>query len=178
MRHHGVRQLDELDEHAGQRGKYLQLVLAAAFQRAGAKVTDTHVVEGYDLEFDFEDDSYGLEVKTTTSDVIKLKEKDLDDVEQIRNKGRRAGFAVLSLSGDPRWWISKPTPALIEKMRSGGKTHTLPMTAFRAHPWPSLQEAAQEEFPDALDEAVGAMDRGDASSLDDLRSALDLEDTG
>jgi hypothetical protein len=168
-----------IDENLNNRGKYLQIILAEAFRLADVDITDIQLVEGFDLEFEFEGVDYGLEVKTTGSDTVSLAEKDLEDMDDIRNRGMVPGFAVLQLGEEPRWWISRAEPAEVEKLRSGAKTISLPFTAFRAAPHQKLQETARANFDEALRRAVEIMetqgyDEGVENGLDSLKKELGL----
>ncbi|MFB6351332.1 MAG: hypothetical protein ABEN55_23370 [Bradymonadaceae bacterium] len=171
--------LEWIDNHFGNRGKYLQVILAASLQKADIEISDIQLVEGFDLEFDFQGQRYGLEVKTTTADEVTLQQKDVDDIEEIREKGMESGFAVLGIAGGSRWWISKPDPVLVEKERTGAKTLTVPLTAFRSTPRMELQEAARAHFDDVLDGAVRMMKQEayadmNEGGLDALKTELGL----
>ena len=180
MDYQSFRNLEWIEGNLTQRGKYAQIAVAAALQRAGAGVSDIQLVEGFDLKVRYEGRDYGLEVKTTTGDRISLQQKDLDDVRKVRSEGLEPGFSVLRLTAGAQWWISRPEPIEVEKERSGAKTLTMRPTAFRAAPLAELQKAVRQHFDDVLDEAVRHMKkRGFASDanlgLSDLKTALDLD---
>ena len=180
MDYQSFRNLEWIEEHLAQRGKYAQVTVAAALQRAGADVSDIQLVEGFDLEVEYGGRDYGLEVKTTTGDRISLQPKDLDDVRKVRSEGLEPGFAVLRLAAGAQWWVSRPEPIEVEKQCSGAKTLNMKPTAFRAAPLVELQQAVRQHFDEVLDEAVRHMKKrgfgSDANlGLSELKTALDLD---
>jgi hypothetical protein len=168
MDYQSYKNLQWIDAECSMRGKYAQLVLGGALQRAGFTVENVQLVEGFDIQIRRAGNTYGLEVKTTDGDTVALQEKDLGDIQSIRERGMIPGFAVLRMAPAADWWISKPDPALIEKKRTTSSSLRLPITAFRPRPLDGLQEAVRQEFDEVLREAVRTMKQEGYSSSPNL----------
>lgn len=142
-------------------GKLVQKLLALALLEAGATALIERSIQGIDLEFELAGQPYGLEVKTSTSQAVRLSAKDVSGLDRLVEQGMEVRLAVL-LSGPLEDWIMA---SYYPKEFTSGKDYT----SFRLRPYrdPKLEERIAAPFAEvverhlqtAMTQGQGGLDR-------------------
>ena len=149
------------DETEKEYGKLVQKLLALALLEAGANALIERSIQGIDLEFDLAGQTYGLEVKTSTSQAVRLSAKDVSGLDRLVEQGMEVRLAVL-LGGPLEDWIMA---GYYPKEFAPGKDYT----SFRLRPYrdPELEvriarpfaEVVERHLQTAVTQRQGGLDR-------------------
>jgi hypothetical protein len=149
VKHETHEKLAQLRAAVGREyGKLVQKLLAVAFLETDVQKLVERSTQGIDLEMEIAGERCVFEVKTSESDSVRLRPKDLEGLDRLVEDGARVYLAVLTNAPFEEWILARYVPG---EFPTGRDLTSFP---FRAHRDRDLEQRILSAFDRVVDRDV------------------------
>jgi hypothetical protein len=149
VKHETYTKLERLRAEVGREyGKLVQKLLAVAFLETDVQKLVERSTQGIDLEMEIAGERCVFEVKTSESDSVRLRPKDLEGLDRLVGTGARVYLAVLTNAPFADWVLARYVP---DEFPTSKDLTSFP---FRAHRDRDLEQRILTTFGRVVDRDV------------------------